>query len=159
MDIVYTCWKFRDLLGDLVHLDGHGQSLEEASIKTKTKVGKKRIEDINLTLFILRDLEKLNSLIEEGISSQRKYLESRRLRLAEDPSLAHTDQLQSCEEQYVSHVEGTQEGWKQGINSINAINSNNGTKRGVNCITLPTTSMASIAATSAMASIGYNLLS
>jgi hypothetical protein len=87
-------------------------------VKTKTKIGKKRIEDVTLTLVTLRNLEELNELIQGGISSQQKYLEGRRIRLAEDPSLIHADQVQSTEEQYVSHVEQTRMAWKQIINSL-----------------------------------------
>lgn len=119
MNIVYTYWQFRDLLGDAVQLDGHGRSLEEALITTKTKVGKRRIEDIRLTLLILRELENMNCLIDEGIASQQNYLKSRRTRLSEDPSSIHADPLQSCEEQYVSQVEKSHEAWNQSISTLN----------------------------------------
>ena len=92
VEAVVACHAHIDAFPDLMSVDTLLEILNDALDKTKTKIGKKRIEDVAAVLEMLRVEAAVSSLLRASQQHGENVSLKRKEELQEDPTLIHSDE-------------------------------------------------------------------
>ena len=113
--IMLSCYEYKGVFPDLFSAEEFSFELKECHEKTKTKVGKKRIEDIISVIDILQLEEGVGLLLQASAEHQAHIVAKRRKKLTENPALVHGEEIGSMESEYIEYMLSTRESWKNAI--------------------------------------------
>ncbi|WPT11593.1 Separase [Picochlorum sp. SENEW3] len=113
--IMLSCYEYKDVFPDLFSAEEFSCDLKQCLEKTKTKIGKKRIEDIISVIDILQIKEGVGRLLKESAEHQAHIVAMRRKKLTENPALVHAEEISSMESEYIDYMLSTKESWDNTI--------------------------------------------
>lgn len=115
--IMLSCYECKGVFPDLFSAEQFSCDLTMALEKTKTKIGKKRIEDIISVIDIIQSEEGVGVLLKESAERQAHVVAMRRKRLSENPALVHAEEAGSMESEYIDYMLSARESWRNTIDT------------------------------------------
>lgn len=114
VEVLVACHSHMDAFPDLMSIDALCKRIDSVSDKTKTKIGKKRIEDVAAIVEMLQVEAAVGGLLKASQEHAEKVVLKRKEALRRDPSLIHSDEWVASDSLHesVAFMVGNSDRWQ-----------------------------------------------